>query len=75
MTDPAPAIVSTFQPTRIKGEEKENFFFFMTSRSSTHHFCLYLIDPVVYKESWEIQSILGVCALLKIGEYEEEESN
>ena len=51
------------------------------SRSSTHHFCLYLIDPVMCKEivireeSWEIQFILGVCALLKIGGYEEEESN
>ena len=27
MTDPTPAIVSTFQPTRIKGKEKETFFF------------------------------------------------
>ena len=82
MTDQTPAIVSTFQPTRIKGKEKETFFFFMTlSRSSTHHFCLYLIDPVMYKEivigkeSREIQSVLGVSALLKAGGYQEEESN
>lgn len=51
------------------------------SRSSTHHFCLYLIDPVMYKEivigkeSREIQSVLGVSALLKAGGYQEEESN